>query len=152
MVLLENKLLTQQSSFIPYCERRTNNNRSHLWFINEIKRSLQVRNRLHKQIKAQNSPENIRLYNKSRKRAKALTKQVKRHDEKVLQQKANIMKKCFYRYFNSRKNIRTEIGPLKDNVSNLVIDDQSMAMMMNKYFRLVFNTTSSDDDITLYLH
>ncbi len=77
----KNQLLTQQRNFIPYCERRPNNKRSHHWFNNEIKRTIQERNKLYKYSKAQNSSENMRLYNESRRRVKTLIKQAKRQYE-----------------------------------------------------------------------
>ncbi len=57
------------------------------------------------------------------------------------------MLKCFFRYINSKKHIRSVIGPLKDNAGNLVTDDQSIPNMLNKYFSSVFNTTSGGDNI-----
>ena len=80
----KNQLLTQQRNFIPYCERRSNNNRSPPWFNIEIKRSLHVRNRLHKSRKAHNSSENIELYNECRRRVKEkLVKHAKRQYKNI---------------------------------------------------------------------
>ncbi len=56
------------------------------------------------------------------------------------------MLKCFLGILIAR-NIRSRIGPLKDNVGNLVTDDQSIVNMLNKYFSSVFNTTSGGDNI-----
>ncbi len=45
--------------------------------------------------------------------------------------------------------MRSGIEPLKDSDGILVTDDQSMAMMLNKYFSSVFNTTSGGDNINI---
>ncbi len=44
-------------------------------------------------------------------------------------------------------HIRSGIGPQKDSTSNHVTDDQIIAIMLNKYFSSVFNTTSGGDNI-----
>ncbi len=49
---------------------------------------------------------------------------------------------------NSKKQIRSGIGPLKDSAGNLVTDDQNMANMLNDYFSSVFNTPAELGHIT----
>ncbi len=49
---------------------------------------------------------------------------------------------------NSKKQIRSRIGPLKDSAGNLVTDDQNMANMLNDYFSSVFNTLAEGGHIT----
>ncbi len=53
----------------------------------------------------------------------------------------------FFRYISNEKHIRCGVEPLKDSAGNFVTDDQSMAMMLNKYYSLVFSTTSVSDNI-----
>ena len=144
----KNQLLTQQRNFIPYCEKRPSNNKNHPWFNTEIKRALQLRNNLHKRMKLQRSSENIGLYNEARRRVKAIIKQAKRSYEVNIAAESKNNAKMFFRYINTKKHIRSGIGPLKDSAGNLVTNDQCMASMLNNYFGSVFNAPAEDDPNT----
>ncbi len=99
-------------------------------------------------MKTQRSTENIRLYNEARRRVKKLIKQAKRrYEEDIAADNKNNAKK-FFRYINSKKQIRSGIGPIKDTTGNLVTDDQNMANMLNNYFSSVFNTPAEVGHIT----
>ncbi len=76
----------------------------------------------------------MRLYNESRRRIKTLIKQAKRQYEENIAAESKHSAKMFYRYINSKKHIRSAIGPLKDNAGSLVTDDRRIANMLNKYF------------------
>ena len=130
---LKNKLLTQQSNFMPYCEKRPNNNKNHPWFNIEIKQALKERNNLHKHMKLLHSSENTKLYNEARRRVKTLIKQTKRRYEKNITSESKNAK-MFFRYLNNKKNIRSGIGPLKDSTGILVTNNQNMAGVLNNYF------------------
>ena len=144
----KNNLLTQQSNFIPYCEKRPSNNKNHPWFNNEIKRALKARNNLHTRMKTLRSIENTRSYNEARRRVKTLIKQAKRRYEEHIATDSKNNAKKFFRYINSKKHIRSGIGPLKDGTGNLVTDDQNMASMLNDYFSSVFNIPAEAGHIT----
>jgi hypothetical protein len=144
----KNQLLTQQRNFIPYCEKRPSNNKNHPWFNIDIKRELKVRNNLHTRLKSLRSTENIRLYNEARRRVKTLIKQAKRRYEEDIAANSRTNAKKFFRYINNKKNIRSGIGPLKDNTGTLVTEDQNMASLLNNYFSSVFNPIADAGHIT----
>ncbi len=99
-------------------------------------------------MKTLRSTENIRLYNEDRRIVKTLIKQAKRrYEEDIAADNKNNAKKIF-RCINSKKQIRSGIGPLKDSAGNLVTDDQNMANMLNHYFSSVFNTPAEAGHIT----
>ncbi len=85
-------------------------------------------------------PENIRLYNESRREVKTFIQQTKRRHKENIAAESKYNAKMFFRYIN--KHIGSEIGPLRDSDGNMVTDDQSMASMLNKYLSSVSNTTS----------
>ena len=93
-------------------------------------------------MKSLRSAENITLYNEARRRVKASIKQAKRRYEENIAAESKNNAKLFFRYINNKKNIRSGIGPLKDNAGTLVTNDQSIASMLNSYFSSVFNSTT----------
>ncbi len=79
---------------------------------------------------------------------KTLIKQAKRRYEEDIAANSKNNAKKFFRYVNSKRQIRSGIGPLKDSAGNLVTDDQTMANMLNDYFSSVFNTPEEAGHIT----
>ena len=67
----------------------------------------------------------------------------------ILQPKVNNTN-IFYRFINSKKQIRSGIGPLKDSDGKLATDAKSMASTRNSYFRSVFNDTSAGGNVAPY--
>ncbi len=63
-----------------------------------------------------------------------LIKQAKRRYEEDSAADSKKNTKKFFRYINTKKQIRSGIGPLKDSAGNLVTDDQNMANMLNDFF------------------
>ncbi len=59
------------------------------------------------------------------------------------------MPKTFFRYINSKKYIRSWIGPQKGNAGNLVTDNENMASMLIDYLSSVFNTPTEAGHITI---
>ncbi len=81
-------------------------------------------------------------------RSKTLIKQAKRRYEEDIATDSKSRTKKLFRYINSKKHIRSGIGPMKDNASNLVTDDHNMASMLNDYLCSVFNTPAEAGHIT----
>ena len=57
--------------------------------------------------------------------------------------------KIFYKYINSKKQIRSEIGPLKDSDVKLATDPKSMESILNtrSHSSSVFNDTSAEGNV-----
>ena len=145
----KNNLINQQTKFVPYSERRTNDNSNPPWINIEIKRKIRIRNKLHKQLKANNTQENQREYTESRREIKKLIKQSKRRHEMYIATTSKNNSKTFFKYINKKKNVRSTIGPLKDSDGEIITNDQAMASKLNEYFCSVFNAPNNvrqDDD------
>ena len=62
----------------------------------------------------------------------------KRNCEHKLAQNINPDSKSFYAYVRSKQNVRDKVGPLEDNVGNIITQIFLMAEELNLHFRSVF--------------
>ena len=57
----------------------------------------------------------------------------------------NQIRKKFFHYIRSKKNVKNGIGPLFDKNNTLVSDDKHMATILNESFSAVFTTEDTDN-------
>ena len=77
-------------------------------------------------------------YKEIEKRTKRLIRNSKNRVEKRVAKESKENPKLLYSYINSGKNMRSKIGPLKDENEELVTDPKKQAEKMNKFFASVF--------------
>ena len=73
----------------------------------------------------------------------------KKNFEIRLAGKIKVDNKSFYAYVNSKRICKDKIGPLKDDLGNLVLATNKMGKMLNEYFASVFNKDEVTEGIDL---
>ena len=141
------KYLAAQQKHVPVSSGGARSNNSSPWFNSDIKASLKERNRLYTQKKCNPTPENVRFYNDSRRRVKRLIRTAKRNFEISIATEAKHNSKIFYKYINSRKQLKSGIGPLRTANGNIITNNNDMATLLNNFFSSVF-TKSGNLELT----
>ena len=108
------------------------------WFNDAIGREIRKRKRLYKTARLNPTAINEELLIAQRRVVKRMVRQSKVAEEHRVALACKDNPKEFYGYVNSRKPIRSRLGPLRDDVGNLVHEDGEMARVLNSYFSSVF--------------
>ena len=53
--------------------------------------------------------------------------------------------KTFFAHANSRKPVKTNIGPLKDRTGSIISSDEGMANILNEYFTSVYTEEDTSE-------
>ena len=133
-----NKLQSVVEKHVPMVRKRLNNINRPSWMNNEIQQIIGRKRRAYKVYKRSNADCDSREYNDVKRRCKGLIKSKKREYEEKIAKESKSNPKRFFQYVRSKKNVKTSIGPLKDNNNILVNDNKSMAFVLNEYFNAVF--------------
>jgi hypothetical protein len=114
----------------------------------KVKTKPWMKNNLRNKIKKKNSKwrnqrlcptyENIMEYRKARNEVTREIRRAKCEFEVKLAEKISKDSKVFYQYVNSRRVVKSRLGPLENSDGKLVDDDVGMADVLNKYFASVF--------------
>ncbi|KAF9746896.1 hypothetical protein NGRA_3528, partial [Nosema granulosis] len=127
-----------EHEYIPRKNRRTAAYQPKYW-----KGELQ---RLHSQKKTKHSMKQRHPYDDvakneykiSRRKLKRVLKRKKKDYENEIAANAKTNPKQFFSYISSKKNSKSVIGPLENDVGELETDDTKMSVLLNEYFCPVF--------------
>lgn len=108
------------------------------WMNYKVKKEIKKRNRVWKIYKDYPTHENMQRYKKQRNITVTKVRKCKARFEENLAADIKTNPKAFYAYVNSKRLVRTNIGPLKDNDGKLTTDVRIMGNILNEYFASVF--------------
>ncbi|CAF3620810.1 unnamed protein product [Rotaria socialis] len=136
--LFKDALLQKQEEFVPSIKVSSKTKISPKWFNSEIKQAILDRNKIYKIKKNEPSPQNIQNYVVASRNVKRKIRTAKLNEETRIAAISKTNVKEFFSYVNSRKPIRSHIGPLIKNGIQIT-DDAGIADELNNYFVTVFN-------------
>ena len=132
------KFMKAQNSCIPQIKINSNRTEQPKWFNSNIGNAIRVRQKAYKLSKSQPNPATKKAHlQKCREVSKLIRKAKLEHEDKI----ATMVKenpKAFFAHVNSRKPIKSSIGPLKDNSDRIISSDEGMANILNEYFSTVY--------------
>ena len=132
------KFLNIQDKYIPLHNKVTITNPKPAWYTPEISKAIRERNILFKRKKVNNSPQLTDSYNAARRNVKRKIRSAKMNYELNIAKSTTSDPKLFYKYINSKKNIKSGIGPLISEGETLV-SSTDMAITLNNFFSSVFS-------------
>ena len=113
-----------------------------VWMNSKCLQAVRKKRKLWKRYKICNTQQLFSDYKKQEKVTHKLCKQAKKVFEKKLATDQTNSRK-FFAYVNSRKTVKSSVGPLISEQGTKVADSKDMADILNKYFASVF----TDEDI-----
>ena len=136
-----------QSNCIPLKRVADRNmKRNPKWFTGEIKRAIIDRKRAYNLVKTHSTPARVGVLTELRRKVKRLVRVAKRDEEYRVADACQSNPKEFFAYVNSRKPIRSTIGPLVTDQGSLISSDLEIAEELNRFFTSVF--TNEDTSIS----
>ena len=84
------------------------------------------------------------VYKEIQKKVKEEIRSAKRKFEQLLASKIKEDSKTFYSYVRSKQQIKSQVGPLKDEVGNIITSDMEAAEALNEFFKEVFTVEDSE--------
>ena len=114
----------------------------------ETKRAVNLKKRNFNIMKAENTAEARANYQQSLRACRGLIRTSKRNYEKRIARDAKTNPKQFFTYIRTKKKVKSNVGPLRDETGELVQDNKNMAGILNRNFATVFtieNTESMPD-------
>ena len=115
-----------------------------LWMQRNIMRIIRRKRRLWSHYKDTKDHQDYQAYKQAEAGVKKAVRNAKKQFEKKLSKDAKKNPKAFYKYINSKKSNRENIGPLKvDKI--LIDDDKSVAETLNMFFSSVFTKEDLDN-------
>ena len=137
-----------QSDSIPLRSCRSSNLNPR-WLSGEIKRAIGRKRRAYRQATGTGD---YREYHRLRRRLKTMIRSAKRNEEMRVAHLCKENPKEFFRYVNSRKPIRRNIGPLVGNDGDLRFTDSENADLLNEYFSSVFTVEDDHSPEPIEIH
>ena len=138
------QFMNSQNKFIPSRNKSKSTNPQPEWLNQNITRAIRNRNSLYKKKKINNTPSLTESYNNARREVKQLIKQAKRNYEISIAKDSTTNPKKFYKYINSKKNLKSGIGPLINEEGHLITEDKAIATTLNNFFSSVFTQSGSN--------
>jgi len=83
-------------------------------------------------------------YRKHANKARKLVRQAKREFESKIAKNIKKDSKSFFKYFRSKTNAKSFVGPLTDEKGNLISDDKQMGELLNTFFSSVFTIETTE--------
>ena len=123
------------------------------WYNREIAKAIKDRKRAHRSAEQQPSRSRNTIYKTHCKKVKKLVKKAKLDEELRVANVCKTNPKEFFAHVNSRKPIKNNIGPLKDESGRIISSDLEMSNELNNYFASVFtreNTLETPDAVIKY--
>ena len=115
------------------------------WWNRELKTAIEERQRLHRQLRTNPTPDNRQLHITACRNVNRINRASKRTKEIQIARSAKYNVKEFYRYVNDRRIVRDSIGPLNDTDGSLKTDDADIARILNSYFSTVFTVEDTSN-------
>ena len=123
---------------IPQLTINSNKPEQPKWFNSSIAKQIGRRQKAHKISKINPTQKNVKLHKQQCRMVDKMVKRSKIENEHRVAAAANRNPKVFYAHVNSRKPVKSAIGPLKDEQSNIISCDEGMADLLNRYFTTVY--------------
>ena len=112
------------------------------WMTQNVLQSIRSKRRAWKKYSSSKLQQDFHDYKRTEKTSKKMIKKAKKNFENKLAKECKLNPRAFYRYINSKKSNRENIGPLK--VNNVIIDnDRDIANELNLFFSSVFTTENT---------
>ena len=108
------------------------------WFNRNISKQIGEREKAYKLSKTYPTQENIEIHRQQCRKVDRMVKKGKLEYEDRVAAASKINNKIFFAHVNSRKPIKSAIGPLKDAQGNIISSDEGMAELLNEYFVSVY--------------
>ena len=134
----KNQFMNHQNTYIPKRYINNNSNPKPEWFSHDISKAIRNRNILYKEKKRHNNSSSIESYTNARREVKRLIKTAKRNYEINIAKESTTNPKKFYKYINSKKNLKSGIGPIVNEDGQLITDNKDIATALNNFFSSVF--------------
>ena len=135
---LKANFMAAQDQHIPKVKTIKNGTKQPRWFNKDIAKAIRVRNKAHKMSQLQPSQGSKSAHKKECRKVDRLIRKAKLEEEDKIIEEAKYNPKAFMGHVNSRKPIKSSIGPLKDKEGELISDDAGMADLLNNHFASVF--------------
>ena len=132
------KILEVERTAVPMKTIRVHDTRSPPWMTTEIKRAVNLKKRNFTIMKENNTIEARNRYQQSLRACRGLIRTSKRNYERGIARNAKTNLKQFFTYIRTKKKIKNNIGPLKDETGELIQDSRKMAGILNRNFASVF--------------
>ena len=136
--ILKSKYMQIRSQCIPQKNVGSKRHSQPRWFKNDIAKKIQERQRAYKYSKLYPTEENIKIHKQQCRNVTKAIRRAKLDNEQRVANAAKANPKVFYAHVNSRKPIKSSIGPLKDSQGNVISCDEGMAELLNEYFASVY--------------
>jgi len=85
-----------------------------------------------------NTPAAFEKYIVKQKKFQNVNRETKRNFEETLAKNVKNDTKSFFAYVRSKQRTKDKVGPLKDNMSNIVPENKAAADLLNYYFSTIF--------------
>ena len=108
------------------------------WFNKHIAKQIGEREKAYNLSKKYPTQENIEFHRQQCRKVDRMVKKGKLENEDRVAAASIINNKIFFAHVNSRKPIKSAIGPLKDAQGNIISSDEGMAELLNEYFVSVY--------------
>ena len=141
---LKTNTMAAQDQYIPKVKMIKNGTKQPGWFNKDIAKAIRVRNKAHKVSQMQPSQGSKSAHKKECRKVDRLIRKAKLEEEDKIIEEEKYNPKAFMGHVNSRKPIKSSIGPLKDNEGTLISSDAGMADLLNNQFVSVF----TDEDVS----
>ena len=141
----KSKLCSVVNKLVPFKNKSGNRLKDPEWFNKEVQKCFEEKQQAFRKNKSSGKEEDKLIYSNCRRKFKnAQEKQIQEVEHNLA---ININKdpKSFFAYANSKKSLKQQVGPLKNNRDELITDNTEMATILNDYFKEVFST---DGNIT----
>ena len=135
---LKTNTMATQDQCIPPLKISKNGTRQPGWFNRDIGKAIRDRNKAYKLSQLQPSQSSKSAHKNECRKVDRLIRKAKLEEEERIIEDAKHNPKAFMGHVNSRKPIKSSIGPLKDNEGNLISTDAGMANLLNTHFVSVF--------------
>ncbi len=148
------RFMAIQTACIPLKRIGGTSKRKPKWFHRDISLAIADRKTAYYLVKTQSTPERVADLTNLRRLVKRLVRTAKRNEELRVAAISKHNPKEFYEYVNSRKPIRSNIGPLTSDQGNVLSSNADIAEELNTFFTSVFtieNTTNLPEPVLRYI-
>ena len=131
------ELINVRDSLVDH--KKSSKHKKYKWVTRKVIKSRRAKEKAWKKYKLSNN--NPELYNKYKEKLKislADNIEAKKQFEQRLALDVKKNSKAFFAYINSKKIVKSKVGPLKDDLGNLIVDNKECANLLNNYFSTVF--------------
>ena len=132
---IKSKLEEIKDKFIPL-KRKTRGKCS--WSTRETKKCRRAKVKAWNKFRKLGNEDAYQKYKIKLNKATAANKNAQRNFEKKLATDNKDNSKSFFAYVRSKQRTRDKVGPLKDKLGKIIVDDQQGADLLNEYFCSVF--------------